>query len=128
MSQKPNVGTAIQNRWTAFMLGTVLGSALWLGFKVIEGVEEAWDSTTGLYFLLLGLCGVILAVAIPKHPVAGMAGLYFGQVLYMRVALSNAGIPIMPAAIAVLLFGLLPAVLFSLPVYIYRSKNRIEGN
>jgi hypothetical protein len=87
--------------------GFVAGFSIWAA----TAPQEAWDANN-LYSLLVLLSGLIASFGRQRGFYWGIAGVYFGQVAALHLLIPvGGGAPIMPAFLAVLFFGTLPAAI-----------------
>ena len=68
-------------RWSAFLLGLILGSAIWLSSPWITGRSEPWDAEGGYYPGALLATGALGGFLIPLHWPAVTFGIFTGQLL-----------------------------------------------
>ena len=68
-------------RWSAFLLGLVLGAAIWLLSPWITGRSEPWDAEGGYYAGGLLLSGVVGGLVLPLHWASVTLGIFAGQLL-----------------------------------------------
>jgi hypothetical protein len=70
-----------------FGLAAVLGAAVWLFSPWITGHTEPWDGDGTYYFGALALTGLIAGITSPKPTWALYSGVFFGQLVYLLLAL-----------------------------------------
>jgi hypothetical protein len=68
-------------RWAGFLIGVILGAAIWLLSPWITGRSEPWDAESGYYPGALLAAGVIGGLLIPMHWSSVTLGILVGQVL-----------------------------------------------
>lgn len=68
-------------RWSAFLLGLILGAAIWLLSPWITGRSEPWDAEGGYYGGALLATGALGGFLIPLHWPSAALGIFTGQVL-----------------------------------------------
>ena len=68
-------------RWWAFLIGLILGAAIWLLSPWITGHSEPWDAEGGYYAGALLATGALGGLLIPLHWPAVALGILTGQVL-----------------------------------------------
>lgn len=68
-------------RWLAFLIGLILGAAIWLLSPSITGHSEPWDAEGGYYAGALLATGALGGLLIPFHWSAVALGILAGQVL-----------------------------------------------
>jgi hypothetical protein len=68
-------------RWSAFLLGLILGAAIWLLSPWITGRSEPWDAENGYYSGTLLLAGAVGGLLIPMHWPSVTLGIFVGQML-----------------------------------------------
>jgi hypothetical protein len=68
-------------RWSAFLLGLVLGAAIWLLSPWISGRSEPWDAEGGYYVGALLATGALGGLLIPLHWPTAALGIFIGQLL-----------------------------------------------
>jgi hypothetical protein len=68
-------------RWSAFLIGVVLGAAIWLLSPWITGRSEPWDAEGGYYPGALLAAGALAGLLIPMHWGSATLGIFVGQVL-----------------------------------------------
>jgi hypothetical protein len=68
-------------RWSAFLLGLILGAAIWLLSPWIAGRSEPWDAEGGYYAGALLGTGALGGVLIPLHWPSVALGIFAGQLL-----------------------------------------------
>jgi hypothetical protein len=109
-SPNPSQTISIAISAAQVLTGFVAGFAIWAA----TAPEEAWDANS-LYSVFVLLAGLVSSFARPRWFYCGVIGVYFGQVLAMKLLVPvGVGAVIMPAFLAVLMFGTLPAVAGSL--------------
>ena len=86
------------------ILGTILGAALWILIAAVTGKREAWDGNLLYYTGSLLTAGCMIGFVFPSGWLAGVAGIYTGQILAMLIK-SNGD------------FGLLPLGLIALAMF-----------
>jgi hypothetical protein len=68
-------------RWSAFLLGLVLGAAIWLLSPWITGRSEPWDAENAYYPGALLVAGGVGGLLIPMHWTGVTLGIVVGQAL-----------------------------------------------
>jgi hypothetical protein len=68
-------------RWSAFLLGVILGAAIWLLSPWITGRSEPWDAETGYYAGALLATGALGGLLLPMHWPSVALGILVGQAL-----------------------------------------------
>lgn len=68
-------------RWSAFLLGLILGAAIWLSSPWITGRSEPWDAEGGYYPGALLATGALGGLLIPMHWPTLASGIFAGQLL-----------------------------------------------
>lgn len=68
-------------RWSAFLLGVILGAAIWLLSPWITGRSEPWDTENGYYSGALLATGVLGGLLLPMHWAVLGLGILVGQAL-----------------------------------------------
>jgi hypothetical protein len=68
-------------RWSAFLLGVILGAAIWLLSPWITGRSEPWDAENGYYSGALLATGVLGGLLLPMHWAILGLGILVGQAL-----------------------------------------------
>ena len=68
-------------RWSAFLIGVVLGAAIWLLSPWITGRSEPWDAESGYYPGTLLAAGAVGGLLLPMHWSAVALGIFVGQAL-----------------------------------------------
>jgi hypothetical protein len=68
-------------RWSAFLLGVILGAAIWLLSPWITGRSEPWDAESGYYSGALLATGVVGGLLLPMHWTSAALGIFGGQAL-----------------------------------------------
>ena len=68
-------------RWSAFLLGLILGAAIWLLSPWITGRSEPWDAEGGYYAGALLATGAFGGLLLPLNWPAVALGIFGGQVL-----------------------------------------------
>src|SRR4051812_48988302 len=68
-------------RWSAFLIGVIMGAAIWLLSPWITGRSEPWDAENGYYTGGLLVTGVIGGLVFPMHWSSVTLGILVGQVL-----------------------------------------------
>jgi hypothetical protein len=68
-------------RWSAFLIGVVLGAAIWLLSPWITGRSEPWDAESGYYPGTLLGAGAVGGLLLPMHWSAVALGIFVGQAL-----------------------------------------------
>ena len=68
-------------RWSAFLLGLVLGAAIWFLSPWLTGRSEPWDSEDGYYAGALLATGALGGLLFPRHWPSVSAGILAGQLL-----------------------------------------------
>jgi hypothetical protein len=68
-------------RWSAFLLGLILGAAIWLLSPWMTGRSEPWDAESGYYPGALLAAGALGGALIPMHWPAVALGIFVGQLL-----------------------------------------------
>jgi hypothetical protein len=68
-------------RWTAFLIGVILGASIWLLSPWITGRSEPWDAESGYYPGALLLAGAVGGLLVPMHWSSVTLGIVVGQVL-----------------------------------------------
>jgi hypothetical protein len=68
-------------RWLAFLLGLILGAAIWLSSPWITGRAEPWDAEGGYYVGALLATGALGGILIPPHWLSMALGILAGQLL-----------------------------------------------
>ena len=68
-------------RWSAFLLGVILGAAIWLLSPWITGRSEPWDAESGYYSGALLAAGAAGGLLLPMHWSSVTLGIFVGQVL-----------------------------------------------
>jgi hypothetical protein len=89
-------------RWSAFLLGVLLGAAIWLLSPWITGRSEPWDAEGGYYSGALLAAGMIGGLLIPMHWTSVALGIFVGQALVIL-----GGILADPASGSLWLLGLI---------------------
>jgi len=84
--------------------GFVAGFSIWAAVAP----EEAWDALE-LYSVFVLLAGMLASFGRTSGFFWGVAGVYLGQVLTIGILLPQEGVPLMPSALGVLIFGTMPA-------------------
>jgi hypothetical protein len=69
------------HRWSAFLLGLILGAAIWLLSPWMTGRSEPWDAESGYYPGALLVAGALGGALIPMHWPAVALGIFVGQLL-----------------------------------------------
>lgn len=89
--------------------GSVLGALPWILSQDLLGKAEPWDATNWSYHVILFIVGCTLGLVSPAFPIAGLAGVYCGQVGYLYATVA----PEWPGShwVAVAVFGLWQACL-----------------
>jgi hypothetical protein len=104
-------------RWSAFLLGLILGAAIWFLSPWVTGRSEPWDATGGYYAGALLATGVVGGLLVPLHWFSLAIGIFAGQALVILggVLADPASGGLWPLGIVFLaicsLLGLLGAVL-----------------
>ena len=70
-------------RRSAFLLGLVLGVAIWLLSPVITRHREPWDAQGGYYPGALVLTGLLGGLAMPQHWGSVAIGIFAGQAVVL---------------------------------------------
>jgi peptidoglycan/LPS O-acetylase OafA/YrhL len=68
-------------RWSAFLLGLVLGAAIWFLSPWLTGRSEPWDSESGFYAGALLATGALGGLLFPRHWPSVSTGIFAGQLL-----------------------------------------------
>ena len=68
-------------RWLAFLIGLVLGAAIWLLSPWLTGRSEPWDAEGGYYAGALLATGAFGGLLLPLNWPAVALGIFAGQVL-----------------------------------------------
>jgi hypothetical protein len=68
-------------RWFAFLIGLILGAAIWLLSPWLTGRSEPWDAEGGYYAGALLATGAFGGLLLPLHWPAVALGIFGGQVL-----------------------------------------------
>jgi hypothetical protein len=69
------------HRWVAFLLGLILGAAIWLLSPWVTGTTEPWDAGGGFYPGALLATGALGGLLLPLHWVSVALGIFIGQLL-----------------------------------------------
>lgn len=93
-----------------FIIGAVFGWMIWWASPLWTGEIEPWDSLGSYYSISLVAAGLISTLFWPNGWQWGPIGIYAGQVAYMLLAYDPVGAAILPALIAVGLFGTVQSV------------------
>ena len=67
----------------AFLIGLVIGAAIWWLSPLITGRREPWDAEGGYYAGSLLGAGVLGGLLLPEHSHWFVAGIFVGQVLVL---------------------------------------------
>jgi len=67
----------------AFLIGLVIGAAIWWLSPLITGRREPWDAEGGYYAGSLLGAGVLGGFLLPAHSRSFVAGIFVGQVLVL---------------------------------------------
>jgi hypothetical protein len=70
-------------RLAVFLIGAVLGLALWISPTLLSDEPLPWDSQGPVYAIILFLLGLLLGVLGPGETVAIVAGVFLGQLLVL---------------------------------------------
>lgn len=68
-------------RWSAFLLGLILGAAIWMLSPWIAGRSEPWDAEGGYYAGALLGTGALGGILLPRHWPSVALGIFAGQLL-----------------------------------------------
>jgi hypothetical protein len=68
-------------RWSAFLIGLILGAGIWLLSPWITGHSEPWDAEGGYYAGALLATGALGGLLLPLNWPAVVLGIFAGQVL-----------------------------------------------
>jgi hypothetical protein len=71
------------SRRTVFVLGFVLGLAIWLVPATFLGQAEPWDGDRPWYVVALLLSGLLLGYLGSAHSFAAVAGMFAGQLVVL---------------------------------------------
>ena len=91
------------------LIGAVLGFLIWAA----TAPAEAWDINPLYSTCLLG-AGLISSFGRRREFYWGVPGVYAGQVIAMHLLIPTGGVPLLPAFLAVFIYGTLPALVGSL--------------
>ena len=110
----PSSSLVINTAVPRLLLGAVFGWAIWAAAASLTGQVEPWDSISIYYSASLFVAGLASTLFRPAGWYWGPLGVYGGQVAYMWFVylprLPQGDPVILPAPIAVALFGTVPAL------------------
>lgn len=87
-------------------VGFLFGWNIWLASPFITGQPEPWDAQGWYYSVTTFVAGAVSATMWDRKAWQGPLSVYIGQVTFCWVFLSR-GVPILPAPIAIAVFGTL---------------------
>jgi hypothetical protein len=73
----------VKSRWPAFILGLILGAAIWLLSPLITGRREPWDAEGNYYAGALLAAGALAGITVPSYWGTTVLGIFAGQVLVL---------------------------------------------
>jgi hypothetical protein len=73
----------VKSRWPAFILGLILGAAIWLLSPFITGRREPWDAEGNYYAGALLAAGALAGIIVPAYWGTTVLGIFVGQVLVL---------------------------------------------
>jgi len=90
MSQAHHTVKVLRSGWfPAFLVGAVIGAAIWAVSPFVVGSVEPWDAESPFYFGSLFVYGVLAWIIFRRKSFGSIAGLYLGQVAYLRIGSSK---------------------------------------
>ena len=73
----------VDRRSATFLIGLIVGAAIWWLSPLITGRREPWDAGSGYYEGALLGAGVLGGLLLPEHSRWYVAGIFVGQVLVL---------------------------------------------
>ena len=73
----------VDRRGASFLIGLIVGAAIWWLSPLITGRREPWDAGSGYYEGALLGAGVLGGLLLPAHSRWFAAGVFVGQVLVL---------------------------------------------
>ena len=73
----------VDRRGASFLIGLIVGAAIWWLSPLITGRREPWDAGSGYYEGALLGAGVLGGLLLPEHSRWFVAGIFVGQVLVL---------------------------------------------
>jgi hypothetical protein len=73
----------VKSRWPAFIVGLIMGAAIWLLSPLITGRREPWDAEGNYYAGALLAVGALAGITVPNYWGTTVVGIFGGQVLVL---------------------------------------------
>jgi hypothetical protein len=103
--------------FVSFFAGGLLGGLIWAFSMSATGHAEPWDAGGSYYVGCLVVAGCVSTLIYPRSLLYGTVGIWLGQIAYTSFVAIPSDAVVMPAFLAVTLFGVIPAFFGGLIAY-----------